>query len=129
MTILCPCGSQENYDTCCGKFHRGETPATPLQLMRSRYTAYAKGLSSYIMETTHPASPSYQKDRNKWEKEILHFSKYTQFKKLDILDQKEGVVVFHVTLASLQGEDCSFTEESFFQKREGKWLYLRGNIK
>ena len=40
---LCPCGSGELYEKCCGVYHSGAAvPETPEQLMRSRYSAYVK---------------------------------------------------------------------------------------
>ena len=50
----CPCGSP-SYDACCGRLHRGEEQAaTPEELMRSRYSAYAVGDSDYVFRTWHP---------------------------------------------------------------------------
>ena len=44
----CPCGSGTPYDACCGVLHRGERQAaTPEELMRSRYSAYALGDLGY----------------------------------------------------------------------------------
>ncbi len=38
----CACGSKRDYITCCGAFITGKKhPKTALELMKSRYTAYA----------------------------------------------------------------------------------------
>ena len=51
----CPCGSGTPYDACCGVLHRGERQAaTPEELMRSRYSAYALGDLGYVDRTWHP---------------------------------------------------------------------------
>src|SRR5580704_19616031 len=48
----CPCHSGERYAACCGPFHDGtRVPATPVELMRSRYAAFARGLGEYLVET------------------------------------------------------------------------------
>ncbi|MFN7148051.1 MAG: YchJ family protein [Microthrixaceae bacterium] len=48
----CPCGSGDSYSRCCAPLHRGAaTAATAEQLMRSRYSAYAKGLEGYLIRT------------------------------------------------------------------------------
>lgn len=49
---LCPCGSQQEYLSCCGLFiEQHQKPTTPEQLMRSRYTAYSLANISYIKST------------------------------------------------------------------------------
>jgi hypothetical protein len=44
-TESCPCGSGFGYAKCCGKLHQDPmafATATPSQVVRARYTAYAK---------------------------------------------------------------------------------------
>ena len=49
----CPCGGR-SYGLCCGPLHRGERWAdTAEQLMRSRYSAFARGEVDYLL-ATHP---------------------------------------------------------------------------
>ena len=51
----CPCGGAAPYARCCKPFHAGAAlPPTPAALLRSRFTAYAKGLGDYVVATTHP---------------------------------------------------------------------------
>ena len=51
----CPCGSGKSYGDCCGSYLDGEAIApTAEALMRSRYTAYAKGHVDYLIATHHP---------------------------------------------------------------------------
>lgn len=123
----CPCGSQHPYKQCCYPLHIGQIPApTALALMRSRYSAYALGLSDYIIRTTHPENPQFQINTAKWRQEIDFFSKHTQFLKLEVLDFNESeplaYVLFRAHLIQ-NGQDASFTEKSFFRKKEGQWLY------
>lgn len=126
----CPCCSQKSYLECCKIFHDGVLPETALQLMRSRYSAYALNLSDYIIETTHPNNPHVLKDRLQWKYNIIQFSMNTQFDRLEILDFKENGEIATVTFrASLtqNGRDATFTEKSYFEKISGRWLYLRGD--
>ena len=64
----CPCGSGAAYQACCGRYHSAAAaaggaaellllPPTAEALMRSRFSAYAKGHVAYICETTHPDNP------------------------------------------------------------------------
>lgn len=57
----CDCGSKVPYEECCEPFHLGaQLPPTAEKLMRSRYTAYCRGLKHYIVETTHRDNPAQQ---------------------------------------------------------------------
>ena len=38
----CPCGSGKVYKNCCGPFHKKEKyPGSPIDVLRTRYTAFA----------------------------------------------------------------------------------------
>lgn len=53
----CPCGSGRPYAECCGALHRGErAAATAEELMRSRYSAFARGDEGYLIRTWHPST-------------------------------------------------------------------------
>ena len=119
----CPCKSGLPYPLCCAPYHEGALPKTAEALMRSRYSAYALGKVSYIIETTHPNLPVSSVE------DIEAFCQQTQFENLEILDKEENApfarVTFRATL-SQRGQDVSFTEKSTFEKVQGKWLYLKG---
>ncbi len=121
--MLCPCCSGEKYSDCCKPYHEGKLPPTALALMRSRYTAYALGKANYIIMTTHPKSPYYEKDRKKWQKAILEFCHSTQFLKLEIIGYGEDWVHFIAHLGHAQ-----LNEKSQFEKIDGKWQYLKGTL-
>jgi len=57
----CPCGGGAigaTYASCCKKYHDGEAyPADAVTLMRTRFSAYAKGKGLYVVKTTHPDNP------------------------------------------------------------------------
>lgn len=124
---LCPCYSKKAYAECCKPFHDGHMlPQNALQLMRSRYAAYAKKLADYIIHTTHPANPSYTLDLPKWRSDILQFCAKTAFTGLDILEFIDGENKASVTFTAhlvQDGRDATFTEKSAFERVHGKWLY------
>ena len=127
----CPCGSEKQYSNCCRRFHYGELPAHALELMRSRYSAYALGLTDYIIQTTHPGSPQFSHDLGLWSQEISEFCLHTQFKKLEILETQENSPFATVTFTAhlMQNQkDVSFSEKSYFEKIRGKWLYRSGKL-
>jgi SEC-C motif-containing protein len=54
-TSICPCGSGNLLDACCGHYHAGHPAPCAEALMRSRYSAYVLGLVDYLVATTLPA--------------------------------------------------------------------------
>lgn len=84
----CPCGSEKSYGRCCRRFHSGQSsPQGAEELLRSRYSAYAHRLPSYIMRTTHPSVAEL--DRRNWKKEILDFCmEYLFVGGVDIIEQQ-----------------------------------------
>lgn len=130
MSSLCPCASGQPYDICCYPYHSGrEFPKTSLELMRSRYSGYAKRLPGYIIQTTHKKNPEYKQDQLQWIIDIETFCDETKFTGLDILEfsdlGQEGSVTFVAHLLQ-GGQDCSFKEQSDFVKEDDRWYYLGG---
>lgn len=127
----CSCGSGNTYATCCGRFHRGELAQTALELMRSRYSAYALKKIDYIIQTTHPAHADWKKPLAQWKQELLNFSTHTSFQRLEILAVQEGSTLSFVTFQahlSQAGKDVSFTECSRFEKLNDRWFYRSGGL-
>lgn len=130
-TNPCPCHSGLPYDSCCKPFHDGILPGNALLLMRSRYAAYALGKADYLIDTTHPANPQYSENRPVWKERNSQFSRRTNFINLAILDfqdNNETATVTFTAYLTQNGKDASFTEKSTFEKVNGRWLYLSGEI-
>jgi SEC-C motif-containing protein len=123
--MLCPCHSKQSYRECCKPFHNGTAfPSTALQLMRSRYSAYALKKFDYILATAHPDSP-YKRDLN----DIRTSYQSTLFEDLEILEFIDGDVLAYVTFRAVltqDGKDISFTEKSLFEKINHRWYYHSG---
>jgi SEC-C motif-containing protein len=126
--MMCPCCSNLSYDECCKQFHQGSShAATPLDLMRSRYCAYALGLTDYIQATTHPKSPYYEADKTKWTESIELFSKTTQFIRLEIDSYGNDWVSFIAHLKQ-KNVPVELIEKSRFEQINDRWLYVDGHI-
>ncbi len=111
----CPCGSP-SYDGCCGPLHRGERQAaTPEELMRSRYSAYALADGDYVWRTWHPRT---RPDRA-W------LEPGTTWTALEILDAVGDSVEFRAHHAGASGPGM-LHERSRFSRRAGRWFYLDG---
>jgi SEC-C motif domain protein len=95
--------------------------------MRSRYSAFALGLSDYIMATTHPNNPDYTENKENWKKSILDFSQNTQFIGLKIDEFIDGDTEAFVTFEA-KLDSGILKEKSRFLKEKGKWLYESGDF-
>lgn len=129
---ICPCGSFKKYKKCCKPFHDKITfPKTALELMKSRFSAFAVLNTDYIIFTTHENNSDYTSNLKSWNQDIMNFSKNTKFEKLEILDfidgEVESFVTFRATLFQ-DNTDISFIEKSRFLKVEEKWLYVDGQF-
>jgi SEC-C motif-containing protein len=51
---VCPCGSGDAFARCCGPLLAGEPAPSAERLMRSRYTAFARGDAAHLARTWHP---------------------------------------------------------------------------
>lgn len=127
----CPCGSGKSYLNCCKVFHEGKLPKTALELMKSRFSAFAVGNVDYIINTTHEDNDEYSNDRSQWEDDIQNVINSTDFNSLKIVEfidgEDEAYVTFTLGLTQ-KGLDVSFTEKSKFLKIDGKWLYRSGDF-
>lgn len=128
----CPCGSLIKYKKCCKPFHENiKTPINALELMKSRYCAYAIEKSEYIILTTHQNNRDFNTDTKVWNNDILDFSRNTKFEKLEILEfideQTESFVTFKANITQNK-QDVSFVEKSRFVKENGKWQYIDGEF-
>lgn len=94
--------------------------------MRSRYAAYALGLTDYIVETTDPDGPVWHEDTDAWRAEIDAFSAGARFTGLTVAehgaDGDEGWVAFEARFVGEAGPQ-SIRERSRFVRRDGRWLY------
>jgi len=131
MKPACPCGSGNPYLDCCGKYHLGTLVPDALSLMRSRYSAFVLKKIDYLIATVHPNHPDCKISIPKRRKELVNFCESTRFKELKILDyspnENQATVTFHASLLH-EGKDASFTETSYFEKVNGKWLYRSGTL-
>ena len=127
----CPCASGLTYKKCCRLLHHGRPATTPEALMRSRFSAYALGLSEYILATTDPDGPMWQHDRDAWLASIEAFSANTGLSSLNVLgarvDGEQGTVLFQCLLTQGNGAQL-FSEESAFVRHEGLWKYHSGKV-
>ena len=122
---ICPCGSGCTLAACCGRFHAGEAAPDAETLMRSRYSAYVLGLEEYLLATWHPATRPAALD--------LDAVPRTQWIGLTVkahtpLDATHATVEF-IARYKLNGRAFRLHETSRFERVDGRWLYLDGEIR
>ena len=146
----CPCGSDRPYKDCCQVYHDGEQIAdTAEALMRARYSAYAKGLVQFIVDSTHPENPLADGEaapagttKETLEADVRATCEKIAWEKLKVLATEPGstddeAYVTFQTWFKVKGQQGkraqgwvtqSFVEKSRFLKDNstGRWLYLDG---
>jgi len=137
----CPCGSQETYAACCGKLHQDVNSyrmATAEQVVRARYSAYAKKQPDFLIASTHPMHKDFDTDLKRW-KSTIKTNMYDNFDmpRCVIVEENYGpsndtaTVRFIAEMVLREtGETTSFMETSTFEraKTHGAWLYRNGTI-
>ena len=122
----CPCGTGRAYADCCGPWHagpqRGQAPDAAA-LMRSRYSAFVRGLHDYLLETWHPstrpASLGTDEPGLKWLG--LEVRRHTA------QDADHATVEFVARSRTAAGAH-RLHETSRFVREGGRWFYVDGQF-
>ncbi|RKG33540.1 YchJ family protein [Acinetobacter tianfuensis] len=121
---LCPCGQGE-YVLCCQPLHSGKALAqSAAQLMRSRYSAFAKQEIEYIVQTT---AAGQQKALDV--PAIAAWSKGNQWLQLEVVQANEKLDKTHAQVEFKahyhDGKQTHVHHEiSHFVKQNGRWYFL-----
>jgi len=126
MTDQCPCGQNKSYENCCKIIHLDISKALiPEQLMRSRFTAFTKGMGEYLLHSHHSSTrPLDQMPQ------IVKWANSVEWKNLEILettggqsDDSSGTVRFKADFLQENKPDF-ILENSQFIKENDYWTYL-----
>lgn len=129
---LCPCCSGKNFTECCKNIIAGSKVAqTPLELMRSRYTAHVcKDMQHIVKTMRNKALKLFDPDKTKEE-----WFEQCEWTKLEIIDapditkhSKDGIVEFKAYY-NFQGSEQILHERSKFMKLDNQWYYIAGQKK
>ena len=127
----CLCGVGKSYKTCCEPYHKGDAlPETAEQLMRARYTAFAKGELAFLKSSIAPESlHDYDEaaiktwsENSKWLG--LTVVKSAKGQPNDSIGTVEFIAKFH-----FEKEDREHHEVAEFKKISGQWYYTDGKVK
>lgn len=121
VAMKCFCGTEKDFDTCCGAIIAGTKKATiPQELMRSRYSAYVKGDGRYLVLSAVKES-RYDEDVEL----IEEFSNSVEWLGLEILNALDNLVEFKAFYKDAEGIKM-LHEKSRFVLENGLWLYADG---
>ena len=127
----CPCSSGKDYDACCGPIIEGKPAATAEALMRSRYTAYARGAVDHIMSTYAPkaASGVDRESTEKWSRESVWLGLEVLATEKGGEADDEGTVEFVARYRQgVEGPEQVHHERARFVRgaKDRRWLYADG---
>ncbi|MCE1186353.1 MAG: SEC-C domain-containing protein [Rhodocyclales bacterium] len=122
----CPCGTPRTYATCCGALIDDGAPApTAEALMRSRYTAFTLGREAYLLATWHPSQRPASLDLAAENPPPRWLG--LQVKQTLLIDETHAIVEF-VARYKIGGRAHRLHETSRFERVDGHWLYVDGDI-
>jgi SEC-C motif-containing protein len=120
MPTTCPCGLPQPYDACCGRFHRGEAAPSAELLMRARYSAFALGDETYLLDSWHSSTRPKRLALDPAQRWVgLTVSTTTGGGLFDA----EGTVAFEARYER-GSRRSSVQENSRFSREDGAWRYL-----
>jgi len=125
----CPCGSEKTFQDCCEPIITGQRSAqTPEELMRSRYTAFAKSEITHILNTIHPDKKNLHD-----EKTIRNWSQKSEWLGLEIIETEKGGAEDSVGYVEFmahfrqKGTKERHHEVAEFRKVNDAWYFFDGN--
>lgn len=126
----CPCRATDKsplpYDRCCGRWHAGplhlQAPDAEA-LMRSRYSAFVRGDRAYLLATWHPDTRPSELEPDPPGLRWLGL----EVRRHVAQDADHATVAF-VARSKLDGRAHRLQETSRFERIDGRWFYLDGDV-
>ncbi len=127
MPLTCDCGAPRPPADCCGRYHSGplHLQAPDAQaLMRSRYSAFARDLTGYLLDTWHPSTCPSTLEPNPEGLRWLGL----EVRNHSVQDADHATVEF-VARSKLGGRAQRLQETSRFVREGGRWFYVDGETR
>ena len=125
----CPCGSGADLDRCCGPIIAGDIPApTAEALMRSRFTAFARGNLDHVEKTL------CHEERENFDPASAEEMSKVEWTRLEILGTSEGGEEDDAGMVNFAahfkqgGKRLVHRERSSFRREDGLWVYVDGEV-
>ena len=113
---------------CCKPAHVGERPpATPAELVRARYSAFALGLGAFLHATLGDAHADRAPGNAVAARieELSRAGKTLKYMGVTLLESDDGEALFLAKVFE-KGQDRSFAELSLFEWQDGTLRYTSG---
>ncbi|WNG83380.1 YchJ family metal-binding protein [Mycobacterium sp. ITM-2016-00316] len=125
-TGQCPCGSGRAYRHCCGPLHDGTAAAATAEaLMRSRFSAFARGRADYLLSSWHPGTRPAR----------LELDGQITWRRLQIVDTESGgadddtgIVEFRAQYLQHGKRHILHERSRCSRARDGTWRYVDGDF-
>lgn len=122
----CYCCSNQPFESCCEPYIlKQKRPSKAVELMRSRYSAFATANSDYLNFTSVHQQNS---------QDLAAYARNNKWLSLEIIDTEkgketdnEGTVSFIAKYES-NNQLIEHYEKSIFIKKENQWRYLSGKV-
>lgn len=119
----CPCDPSRAYADCCGRWHAGTPAPDAERLMRSRYSAFVLQRSQYLLDTWHPrtrpATLELDEPGLKWLGLEVRSHRVTG---------PDTAEVEFVARSKVGGRAHRLHERSRFERLDGRWFYIDGDL-
>jgi SEC-C motif-containing protein len=123
----CPCGAPADYSACCGRYLDADLlPDTAEALMRSRYVAYGRGRTVYLLRTWHPSTRPPTLDV-KCGEPVRWLGLQLRRVEAGGADDRHGIVEF-VARYKVGGRAHRLHETSRFVREDGRWFYVEAMV-
>ncbi|MGY4830252.1 YchJ family protein [Sphaerotilaceae bacterium SBD11-9] len=126
-TMSCDCGAERPYTDCCGRYHAGplhlQAPSAEA-LMRSRYSAFVRDLTDYLLATWHPSTRPSALEPNPAGLRWLGL----EVRRSSMQDDDHQTVEF-VARSKQGGRAQRLHETSRFVREGGQWFYVDGEMR
>lgn len=127
MTTACDCGAPQPYAACCGRYHAGPQHLLAPDaeaLMRSRYSAFVRDLTDYLLATWHASTRPQALEPNPEGLRWLGL----EVRRHRVQDADHATVEF-VARSKLGGRAQRLHETSRFVREGGRWFYVDGEMR
>ena len=118
----CDCGSGASYIACCGRLHAGSPAKSAEELMRSRYSAFLRGDTAYLLKSwaaeSRPMSLSLD-PAQEWTG--------LRIERHEVTGLDTAIVQFTATWQQ-RNKNGQLAETSRFRREGEGWVYIDGAL-
>lgn len=130
MTVECPCGSGQPFTACCHPMMEDPSKATTAeQVMRARYTAYARANIDYLKTSMHP------KGRHEFDAATTRqWAENSEWLGFEVLARNGGGAsddtgtIEFIARYRQEGRELVHHEVAEFVKEDGTWFFTDGKV-